>query len=187
MNRKTMLVIAGFGTLVLAGCDEMSPFAGNLGNAIWTLSIFLIVLAVLRKFAWGPILAGLQRREQFIHESLSSAKRDREAAEARLQEHEQRLLAAREEASKIVEEGRRDGESVKRKIEEDARLAGDEMIERARREIGVARDTAMRDLYERSADLATNVAGTILRRQISGEDHAQLVREALDELKQKKG
>lgn len=183
MKCKMMLVIAGISPLLLAASESPSPFAGNLGNAIWTLTIFVIVLLVLGKFAWGPILAGLQRREQFIRESLSSAKSDREAAETQLREYEQRLLAAREEGSKIVEEGRRDAEVVKRRIEEEARSAGDAMIERARREIELARDTALRELYEKSADLATNVAGSILRRQLSGEDHARLVREALEELK----
>ena len=62
----------------------LSPFAGNLGNAIWTLAIFAIVVIVLGKFAWGPVLGLLRQREEFIHSSLSEAKRDREEAEAKL-------------------------------------------------------------------------------------------------------
>lgn len=183
----SMLVLAqaAFAAEAAHGEGKISPFAGNLGNAIWTLLIFLLVLWVLGKFAWGPILAGLQRRERFIRESLETAKRDRESAEARLREYEQKLAAAREEASKLVEEGRRDAEAVRRKIEEDARVSGDAMIERARREIGVARDTALRELYEHSAELATSMAGSILKRQISPEDHQRLIQDALTELQQK--
>jgi F-type H+-transporting ATPase subunit b len=187
-------LIAGWaGQVALGAAPEghgeaggISPFAGNFGNALWTLLIFLIVLYVLGKKAWGPILSGLQRREQFIHDSLEMARRDREAAEARLREYEQKLTAAREEAGRIVEEGRRDAEGVKRQIEQEARTAGEAMIERARREIGVARDTALRDLYERSAELATSMAGSILKRQVSVEDHARLVQEALAELQNRR-
>lgn len=183
----SMLVLAqaALGAEAAHGEGKISPFAGNLGNAIWTLLIFAVVLWVLGKFAWGPVLAGLQRRERFIHESLETAKRDREAAEARLREYEQKLVAARDEASKIVEEGRRDAEAVRRKIEEEARTSGDAMIERAKREINVARDTALHDLYERSAELASNMAGSILKRQISPEDHSRLIQDALTELQQK--
>src|SRR3954465_1382839 len=65
----------------------LSPFSGNVGNAVWTLGIFLIVVVLLGKFAWGPILSLLQQREQFIHNSLSEAKRDRDEAERMLKEY----------------------------------------------------------------------------------------------------
>ncbi|HOA75462.1 MAG TPA: F0F1 ATP synthase subunit B [Phycisphaerae bacterium] len=169
------------------GDGKISPFTGDLGNAIWTLLIFGLVLFVLGKFAWGPILTGLQRRERFIRESLETAKRDREAAEARLREYEQKLAEAREEASRLVEEGRRDAEVTRRKIEEEARAASEAMIERAKREIGVARDTALRDLYETSAELATSMASGILRRQITPEDHSRMVQDALAQLQGRVG
>ncbi|MCL2330560.1 MAG: ATP synthase F0 subunit B, partial [Phycisphaerae bacterium] len=75
-------------------------FVGDLAVAFWTLLIFGLVLVVLGKFAWKPVLEGLQRREQFIRESLETAKRDRESAEARLREYEQKLVEAREEAGR---------------------------------------------------------------------------------------
>ena len=71
----------------------LSPFAGNVGNALWTLVIFLLVVTVLGKFAWGPILALLQQREEFIHRSLADAKRDREEAETRLKDTPPRFKA----------------------------------------------------------------------------------------------
>jgi len=187
-----MLTVAGTPTLVLAeehagGGEGVSPFAGNLGNAIWTLLIFMVVVAVLGKFAWGPILSGLQKREEFIRESLASAKRNLEAAQAHRAEYEQKLHKARQDASMLVDEGRRDAEAVKRRIEEDARRSADEAIERAKREIGIARDSALRDLYERSADLAMTMAGSVLRRQVSVEDHRRLVEEALAELSERQG
>src|SRR5262249_57279918 len=85
----------------------LSPFAGNVGNAVWTLAIFVIVVMVLGKFAWGPVLAQLRQREEFIHRSLTDAKRDRDDAEARLKEYAAKLQSARAEAATIVEQARR--------------------------------------------------------------------------------
>lgn len=192
--RRLMLIVFGLVLTVapssLLAADAhageggtISIWHGNFGQAFWTLLIFLLVLGVLGRFAWGPLLAGLQKREAFIRDSLESAKRDREQAEARLKEHEQRLLAAREEAGGIVEEARRNAEAVKRRIEEETRRSADETLERARRDIGIARDTALKDLYEQAATLSLGMAGNVLKRQLSPEDHHKLVEEALSELR----
>jgi F-type H+-transporting ATPase subunit b len=169
-----------------AGSEGAAPnlFGGDLGNIFWSLSIFLLVLFVLGKFAWKPLLTGLQRREKFIRDSLTSAKRDREEAEARLKELMEKLDKARHEAGAIVDEGRRAGEAVKRRMEEEARRNGEAMIERAKREIGIARDTALRDLHEESAKLAMDMAGAVLKRQLTPEDHRRLVGEALARIKE---
>ncbi len=157
-------------------------FAGDIGNAIWTVLIFLLALAVLSKFAWGPLLGSLQARESFIRESLEKARRDREEAEARLREYEARLAQARTEASVIVEEGRRDADAVKRKIEEDTKAEADKMIERAKREIQIATDTATKELYALSARLATDMAARVIRREINPQDHERLISESIQEL-----
>ena len=120
------------------------PFEGNFGVALWTLIIFGIVVFVLGKFAWGPILGGLQAREKFIRESLESAKRDREAAEARLKEYSDKLVTARAEATAIVEEARRDADAVKRRFQEETQAEANSTIERARREIKIAQETAVK-------------------------------------------
>lgn len=160
----------------------VSPFVGDVGNMIWTLLIFLIVVVVLGKFAWGPILGLLQKREDFIRESLEQAKKDREEAEATLKAHAEKLDGARAEASAIVDEARRDAEVVKRKIEETTKKEADTMLERARREIQVATDTAVRELYDLSGKLATDVASRIIRKEIDAKEHERLIAESLDEL-----
>jgi F-type H+-transporting ATPase subunit b len=165
-----------------AGGGESNIFAGDLGNMIWTLVIFLLVVFVLGKFAWGPILNTLQARETFIREALETAKRDRDEAEARLRQYEERLAQARAEASAIVEEGRRDAVAVKQRIEEEAKHEADRMIERARREIQIATETATKDLYLVAARLSTEMAGRILGREITPQDHERLIAESLDGL-----
>lgn len=162
--------------------EAPSLFAGDLGNSFWTLLIFVVVLVVLGKFAWGPILSGLQARESFIREALEKAKRDREEAEARLREYEARLAGARAEASAIVDEGRRDAEVVKRRIEEEARQQADQMIERAKREIQIATDTATKSLFTLSAKLATDMAARVIGRELTMQDHERLIGEGIDGL-----
>jgi F-type H+-transporting ATPase subunit b len=163
-----------------AGEAPPSLFAGDLGNSVWTILIFVLVLVVLGKFAWGPILSNLQAREKFIHDALSTAKRDRDAAAAQLREYEERLATARTEATAIVDEGRRDAEVVKRKIEEAAKVEADKMIDRARREIHLATVTATRELYDLSAKLATDLAARVIGRELTAKDHERLIAEAID-------
>ena len=160
-----------------------SIFSGNLGNAFWTLLIFGSVIYVLGKFAWKPILGGLQKREQFIHNSLEQARNDRDQAERSMKEHAAQLEKARAEASDIVEEGRRDAEVLKRTLQDETKKEADAMISRARKEIDLARDSAVRELYNLTADLAADVAGRIIRRQLSPADHAELVRESIEEIR----
>lgn len=159
-----------------------NPFAGDIGNALWTLIIFVGVLIVLGKFAWGPILSNLQARENFIFESLEKAKKDRDEAEARLKQYEEKLASARAEASAITDEGRRDGEATKRRIEEEARQEADRIIERARREIQIATDTATKELYTLSARLATEMATRIVGKQLTVQDQERLIAESIEAL-----
>jgi F-type H+-transporting ATPase subunit b len=157
-------------------------FAGDIGNAVWTVIIFLAVLFVLGKYAWGPLLSGLQSRETYIRESLETARRDRTEAEARLKEYQDKLATARTEATAIIEEGRRDAEAVKKKIEQHAKEEADRMIERARREIHSATVEATRELYSLSASLATDLASRVLGREVNSQDHDRLIAESIADL-----
>lgn len=170
------------GAAVASEGGENNLFAGDMGNAIWTLVIFVLVVVVLGKFAWGPLLGTLQQRERFIRESLEKAKADREAAEARLQEYTEKLHQARSEASAIVEEGRRDAEVVRRKIEEESRETAEKMLERAKREIDLAKQSAIKDVYAAGARFATEAASRIVGRELRPEDHARLIAESIDKL-----
>ncbi len=190
MNQMTQLMnwllrcrfVVGLALIgILAGC-EPGPFAGDIGNALWTMVIFVIVLLVLGKFAWGPILSALQKREDFIRSSLTQAKHDRDEAQRVLKEYSDRINAARAEASAIVEEGRRDADVLRRKIEETAKSEAQATVERAKREIGIASDTAVKQLYTLSAKLATEMASKIIRKELNPREHERLVSEAIDDL-----
>ncbi len=178
-----VLLAAGLAWPALAaGGGENNIFAGDLGNVLWTLLIFALVLFFLGKYAWGPMLDSLKAREDFIRESLETAKKDRDAAELRLREYDDKLTEARAEATAIVEEGRRDSEVLRQRIEEEARAEAEKMIERAKREIGIAKETAVKELYTLSGTLATDIASRIVGRELKTEDHARLIEDSIGQL-----
>ncbi len=160
----------------------ISPFAGNVGNAIWTLGIFLLVLVVLGKFAWGPILALLQEREQFIHKSLADAKHDRDEAQAQLKAYTAQLQAARMEAGKIVEEARRDSEKLREELRQRAKSEADTIIQNAERQIGLQTERAIQQIKREAVDLSVEIASKIIQRNLSREDNERLIDEALKQV-----
>ncbi len=164
------------------GGEGPNLFTGDLGNVFWSLLTFVLVLVVLGKFAWKPILGALQKREDFIRESLVQAKRDRDEAERRLKEYSEKIVAARAEATAIVDEGRRDGDALRQKLEEDGKVEAKAIMDRARREIQIATDTAVKELYSLSAKLATDVAAKIIRKELNPREHERLIEESLGEL-----
>jgi F-type H+-transporting ATPase subunit b len=164
------------------GQGRISLFAGDFGNAFWTLLIFLLLLGVLTKWVWPQILNGLQHRERFIRESLTSAKTEREEAQKLLDKHAEMIKEAQRRATAIVDEGRRDAEEVKKRVVAESKAEGDKAIARAKREIELARDDAVKQLHDQAVMLATNIAGKIVERELTPSDHKRLVDEALAEL-----
>jgi F-type H+-transporting ATPase subunit b len=160
-----------------------SPFEGNIGNFLWTLVTLLVVYWVLKKYAWGPLLGGLQSRERFIEDSLNQAVAEREQAREQLKKYEEKLATARTEVEAILDEARRDAAVLREREEARARQEASATIERAKREIDLAADTAAKRLYEQAAELATAAAGKILEREISAADHDRLVADAIDSMR----
>lgn len=186
-------VLTALPTVVLAAADPhgahdapgghgpggSNPLAGDLGNAIWTLVIFGALVYVLGKFAWGPLLAGLKAREDAIKERIDAAERDRLRAVETLAEYERKLAVAAQEVAALLETAKKDAERIKSDILASAGRESDELRSRARRDIESARDAALQEIYTTSAQLATDIAGRILRREIRPEDQRALIEEGL--------
>ena len=92
------------------------------------------------------------------------------------------MAEARAEATAIVEEGKRDADLVKQRIEAKAQEESGKMIERARREIDIAKQTAVHDLYAQAADMATELAGRIIDKELDSATHAELIAGAIGDL-----
>ncbi|MFO0837662.1 MAG: F0F1 ATP synthase subunit B [Phycisphaerae bacterium] len=162
--------------------EPANLFAGDIGNAVFTLIIFFVLIGVLGKYAWKPLLSVLEQREQAIRGSLEQARRERLDAEKLLAQYRQQIDRAREEATGIVDEGKRDAEAVRRRIHDEARQEADQMVARAKREIELATSTAVKELYDQTTELTVQLAGTVARKSLTPDDHRALIKESLERI-----
>ena len=154
----------------------------NLGLSVWTTFVFLTLLGILWKFAWGPMLAAVQAREDGIQETLDKAAHEREQAANLLAEHREQMADARRQGQQMIAEGKEAGERVRRDIEEKARAEGDGMIERARESIEREKDAALDELRKESVDLALAAAAKLLQESLDEKKDRELVMGYIDEL-----
>ncbi len=185
MKKLSTIALIAVAAAPLYAAEEgatLSPFAGNVGNALWTLIIFVIVVVVLGKFAWGPVLSLLQEREEFIHKSLSDARRDREEAEARLRDYASKLQSAQAEAVGIIESARKDAERLREELRIKARAEADTMIRNAERQIELQTGRALQQIRQEAVDLSVNIASKLLQRNITKEDNEKLIADALKQM-----
>jgi len=162
--------------------DGGNPLVIDPDLALWTLLVFLGLLAVLRAFAWGPIVNALDAREKTVADHLAAAEAKHEEAKGLLAAHEARLATAKDEVREMLEEARRDAEATKTQIVSEADAAAKAHSDRAIREISQARDGAVRELAETSANLAVDLAGKVVKQNLSADQQAELVREATTKL-----
>lgn len=164
------------------GKRDIFEVALDLG--LWTVVVFVLLLIILKKFAWGPMLEGLKKREENLHAALEEARAARQEA-ARLREYlDQEKAKMGEQVREAIDEARRDAARMAEDMKAQARVEIQADRERLRREIELARDQALAQLWQQTAQLATLVASKAIHRQLDADDHRRLVEEALAELKQ---
>ena len=154
----------------------------NLGLSVWTTLVFLALLGILGKFAWGPILAMVQDREDGIQGTLDQAANEREEAAKLLAEHRQQMADARRQSQQMIAEGKEAGERVRKDIEEKARAEGDAMIERAKASIEREKEAALDELRKESVDLALAAAAKLVQASLDEQKDRELVMGFIDEL-----
>lgn len=164
------------------GESPIAKPAEGLVTAITTLVVFALLLAVLGKWAWGPIAQGLKAREQRIRQEIADAEATRARAEATLKEYQARLATAEQQVRDLIASATKQGEQIAADIKTRAQQDSEEARQRATREIDSARQQALAEIYERAADISTSIASKILRRNINADDQRDLVRQGLAEL-----
>ncbi len=161
---------------------DPNPLAVDPDLAIWTGVVFLLLFAILSKFAWPQISAALDERERKITDSIAAAAAMQEDAKRLLAEHEAKLAAAAGEVRELLEEARRDAEHTKTSIIAEARKAGEDEKNRALLEIARAKEGAVHELATASANVALDLARRVVQEKITPEEHAKVVRDALAKL-----
>ncbi len=154
----------------------------NPGLIAWTIITFVLLLIVLRKFAWKPLLAALHEREGSIRGALENAEQVRNEAARILEENRRQLALAGDESHKILTEGRALGEKLKQEIVDQANQQSRRMVEQAKLEIERDKERALAQLRGEVATLALQAAGKILNETLDEKKHRALIDESLTRL-----
>ena len=170
-----------------AGPAWDSLFSVNLGLAFWTLLTFLTLLFILGKYAWGPLLGALDKREKGIQGNIDDAKRQRDEAEALLAEYREQLAEGRRQAQAMVAEGREAADALRKELEAKAREETQVMLANARREITREREAAVEAVRRESVDVALAVASRLLSERLDSQRDRQLAMDYIDDLSDSEG
>jgi F-type H+-transporting ATPase subunit b len=161
----------------------VNVLAPDLVNSIVTVVVFGALLAILYFAAWGPIMKGLQAREEAQFQALADAKKAKDEVAAVRAELEAEKKKAAEEARAILEEARRDAEALKVAEREVGQRDAQAERERAKRDTATERDAALKDVQTQAVELAVLIATKALRQKVSIGAQEALVNEAIAEMK----
>ena len=152
--------------------DLLSP---NGGLMFWTIVIFAILLVVLSRFAFKPMLSAVEARERSLQAAIDDAKRDREEAARVLADHRAQLEQARSEAQKLIADGRATAEKLRNDLLEQTKTQQQEMLDGARRAIETEKTNAIAALRREAVDLAIAGAGKVIERNLDTDANRKLV------------
>lgn len=157
--------------------EDPAEFKSDL--AIYTFLVFLLLLALLYKFAWGPISEGLEKRESGILQNITEAESARVKAEKMLAAHAEKLDKVQDEIREMLAEARRDAEHAKSDIMATAQKEAEATKQRAVHEIERARDQALDELFAHMGQAVREATEQVVGRSLTGADHQRLIAEAL--------
>jgi F-type H+-transporting ATPase subunit b len=154
---------------------ERGIFSGSFADAIWTIAAFVVLLIVLGRLAWRPLLNALKDREQHIKQQLDTAENTRKQAEAMLNDYKQQSL-------QVIEKATEQAHQQEKALVEKAAQEVIAMKRKANADIEYARLAASQQLWDQAGDMLLSVSGEILGRAITHEDNQRLICEAIEKL-----
>ena len=152
------------------------------GLLLWTIITFVVLLLILWKTAWKPIVEALDARAEKVRSDIDQADKSRQEAEKVLAEHKELMSNAKGESAKIISQGREEAEKVRSEIIEKAQGDAKEMAERAKREISMAKEAALAELKGEIVTISTDIASKVIGKNLNPEDQNALVEEALNKI-----
>jgi F-type H+-transporting ATPase subunit b len=147
----------------------------EIGTIIWTVITFVILAALLGRFAWKPMLQMLEQRETGIRDALDQAGRARAEAEETLKKNQETLAAARRETAAILEQGRRESEEMRAELLARARKDSHDLVEQGKRQIQHEQKQAIAQLRTQVADLVIRGAEHLIAKSLDDAKHRELV------------
>jgi F-type H+-transporting ATPase subunit b len=152
------------------------------GLYIWTIVTFLVLVGLLARFAWRPLLDALDRRQEAIRKSLDDAKQARVELERLRTESSQILAEARTEADAIITRTRADAGRAGEEMKVKARADAENIVRNAERQIELETSRALQTIRAEAVDLSIAIASKILQRNLTKEDNERLIGETISEI-----
>ena len=152
------------------------------GLFIWTIVTFLVLLALLAKFAWRPLLQALESRQEMIRKALDDAQQAKHELERLRQESAQIVTKARVEADAIVSRSRSDSDRLKEEMKQQARSEAATILRNAERQIQLETGRALQQIRQEAVELSVMIASKLIGRNLSKEDNEKLIEEALNQV-----
>jgi F-type H+-transporting ATPase subunit b len=152
------------------------------GLFVWTIVTFLVLLALLAKFAWRPLLEALDTRQQGIRQALDDALRAKQELERLEQESAQIIRKARADADMVITQSRADAERLREEMRVKAKAEADGIVRNAERQIQLETARALQQIRHEAVDLSVMIASKIIQRNLTREDNEKLIDEALKQV-----
>lgn len=171
------------------GGGKMSPITktkDDVDLAIWSLIVFGVFMFVLGKFAWKPLVAGLDKREQGVLQNIADAENARIKAEKMLADHAEKLSKVQDEVRDILAAARSDAEKTKNEIVAAAQKEADASRQRAVADIERARDAALNELFSHLARTVTDATEQVVGRSFNDADNQRLIQEVVTGFNQRR-
>ncbi|WP_370529830.1 F0F1 ATP synthase subunit B [Alkalihalobacillus sp. AL-G] len=154
----------------------------NAGDILFQLLAFLILLFLLRKYAFGPLMGMMRERERHISNEINEAEKNRKDAETYLKQQTEALTEARKEAQTLIEAAKKQGEHQGEDILQAAREEADRMKEAALAEIGREKEQAVQTLRNEVAALSVQIASKVIAKELDEKNQEKLVEDYLKEV-----
>ena len=168
-------MLTGFILSVLALEEKGSLINVNPGLIFWTVVTFVVLLIILKKVAWKPILSALDQREAAIKESLEKAEKAREEAQKVLDENKSNIAHAEENSKKIIDQSRAYAEKLKEQIIRESKEQAKKIVADATEEIERKKEAAFNDLKTQVAEIVISAAEKILKESLNKESNKKIV------------
>ena len=152
------------------------------GLFIWTILTFLVLVALLAKFAWRPLLQALESRQDSIRKSLDDAQKAKQDLERLHAESAEIIRQSRVEADAIVTRSRGDAERLREEMKQKARAEADAIVKNAERQIQLETGRAVQQIRREAVDLSVMIASKLIQRNLTKEDNEKLIEEALQQV-----
>ncbi|MFD2209962.1 F0F1 ATP synthase subunit B [Virgibacillus halophilus] len=154
----------------------------RVGDMLVMLVTFIILMALVKKFAWGPVVNMMQKREEYVANEIEIAEKSRAEAEKSAKEAAEQLKQTKQEAQKMIEDAKNAGKRQEQDIIDSAREEADRIKKSAQEEIRNEKERALQALQDQVSSLSILIASKVIEKEINAQDQEQLINEYIKEV-----